>query len=104
VVRPLLTAALLLPMGWAHAQGESQGTLRLIVPFTPGTGIDLIARTLGPKLSERLKRPVMVENRVGGFRQHRHGGGGSRGARRQHLAGERQYAGDEPQSLPQHDI
>jgi tripartite-type tricarboxylate transporter receptor subunit TctC len=35
------------------------------VPFTPGTGIDLIARTVGPKLSERLSRPVVVENRAG---------------------------------------
>jgi len=39
--------------------------LRLIVPFTPGTGIDLIARTVGPKLSERLGRPVVVDNRAG---------------------------------------
>jgi tripartite-type tricarboxylate transporter receptor subunit TctC len=39
--------------------------LRLIVPFTPGTGIDLIARTLGPRLSERLGRPVVVDNRAG---------------------------------------
>lgn len=39
--------------------------LRLVVPFTPGTGIDLIARTVGPKLAERLGRPVMVDNRVG---------------------------------------
>ncbi len=43
----------------------SQAPLKLIVPFTPGTGIDLIARTLGPKLSQRLNRPVVVENRVG---------------------------------------
>ena len=43
----------------------NQGPLKLIVPFTPGTGIDLIARTLGPKLSQRLNRPVVVENRVG---------------------------------------
>jgi tripartite-type tricarboxylate transporter receptor subunit TctC len=49
-------------------QGFAQPTaapMRLIVPFTPGTGIDLIARTLGPKLSQRLSRPVVVENRVG---------------------------------------
>lgn len=39
--------------------------IRLIVPFSPGTGIDTIARTLGPKLAEKLGRPVIVENRVG---------------------------------------
>jgi len=43
----------------------AQAPLKLIVPFTPGTGIDLIARTLGPKLSQKLNRPVVVENRVG---------------------------------------
>ncbi len=47
------------------AANPAQTALRLIVPFTPGTGIDLIARTVGPKLSERLGRPVVVENRVG---------------------------------------
>jgi tripartite-type tricarboxylate transporter receptor subunit TctC len=45
--------------------GPSQGPLHLIVPFTPGTGIDLIARTVGPKLGERLGRPVVVDNRAG---------------------------------------
>lgn len=44
---------------------SAQGPLRLIVPFTPGTGIDLIARTVGPKLGERLGRPVVVDNRAG---------------------------------------
>lgn len=42
-----------------------QAPIRLIVPFTPGTGIDLIARTVGPKLAERLGRPVVVDNRAG---------------------------------------
>ena len=50
--------------GLVQAQ-TTDAPLRLIVPFTPGTGIDLIARTLGPKLSERLKRPVVVDNRAG---------------------------------------
>jgi tripartite-type tricarboxylate transporter receptor subunit TctC len=55
----LLGAAAILP---AFAQAPP---LRLIVPFTPGTGIDLIARTVGPRLSERLNRPVVVDNRPG---------------------------------------
>ena len=52
----------------AAAQGPSaasQAPLRLIVPFTPGTGIDLIARTIGPRLGERLGRSVVVDNRAG---------------------------------------
>lgn len=64
--RRLMVAAPLaawLPGAWA--QGPAEAPIRLIVPFTPGTGIDLIARTVGPKLSERLKRPVIVENRAG---------------------------------------
>ena len=47
------------------ASGPGQAPLRLIVPFTPGTGIDLIARTVGPKLGERLGRPVVIDNRAG---------------------------------------
>jgi tripartite-type tricarboxylate transporter receptor subunit TctC len=49
----------------APAAGAAQAPLRLIVPFTPGTGIDLIARTVGPRLGERLGRPVVVDNRAG---------------------------------------
>lgn len=62
--RALIGTALLACAGMVAAQ-TAEGPLRLIVPFTPGTGIDLIARTVGPKLSERLKRPVVVENRAG---------------------------------------
>ena len=62
--RSLLALAVFAGSGLAQAQG-TEVPLRLIVPFTPGTGIDLIARTIGPKLSERLKRPVVVDNRAG---------------------------------------
>jgi tripartite-type tricarboxylate transporter receptor subunit TctC len=57
-----LAAATALPA--AHAQ-TPDGAMRLVVPFTPGTGIDLIARQVGPHLSRRLGRPVVVENRAG---------------------------------------
>jgi tripartite-type tricarboxylate transporter receptor subunit TctC len=49
----------------ASAWTQSEPALRLIVPFTPGTGIDLIARQIGPHLAERLGRQVVVENRAG---------------------------------------
>jgi tripartite-type tricarboxylate transporter receptor subunit TctC len=37
----------------------------LVVPFTTGTGIDILARAIGPRLSERWKQPVVVENKPG---------------------------------------
>ena len=39
--------------------------LSLVVPFTPGTGIDILARAIGQKLSEKLKVAVVVDNRAG---------------------------------------
>jgi tripartite-type tricarboxylate transporter receptor subunit TctC len=64
VLAAALPAALAAALPRAFAQ-PAAGPLRLIVPFTPGTGIDLIARTVGPRLSERLGRPVVVDNRPG---------------------------------------
>ena len=48
---------------WVHAQGDAP--IRLVVPFTPGTGIDLIARQIGPGLTSRLNRSVFVDNKPG---------------------------------------
>lgn len=55
-----------LPVFAQTPAGTATGVpLKLIVPFTPGTGIDIVARTVGPRLSQRLGRPVVVENRTG---------------------------------------
>jgi tripartite-type tricarboxylate transporter receptor subunit TctC len=39
--------------------------VQIIVPFTPGTGMDILARTVGQKLSERWGQPVVIDNRPG---------------------------------------
>lgn len=39
--------------------------IRFIVPFAPGGGADLVARTIRPKLSEFLGQQVIVDNRPG---------------------------------------
>lgn len=49
----------------AQAQNFPDGPVRLIIPTTPGSTPDLLARTIAPKLSERIGRSVVVENRVG---------------------------------------
>ena len=49
----------------AAAQNYPNRPIKVIVPFTPGTGMDILARTLGSKLSERWAIPVVVENKPG---------------------------------------
>src|SRR5713226_5085612 len=39
--------------------------VHITVPYTPGTGADILARVLGPRLAERWRSAVVVENRVG---------------------------------------
>ncbi len=40
--------------------------IRFVVPFPPGGGVDIVARTVGEKLSSRIGQPIVVENRPGG--------------------------------------
>ena len=58
--------SMLLPVP-AHAQGYPARPITLVVPYTPGTGIDIIARTLGPRITQRWGQPVVVvvENKPG---------------------------------------
>jgi tripartite-type tricarboxylate transporter receptor subunit TctC len=49
----------------AWAQGLSDRPITIVVPFTAGTGIDIVARIVGEELRERWKQPFVVENKPG---------------------------------------
>lgn len=49
----------------AAAQSWPDKTIRIIVPFAAGGGVDNITRVISPHLSARLKQPVIIENRPG---------------------------------------
>ena len=49
----------------AHAQMWPAKPIRVIVPFTPGSGTDIIARTVSEKLTPQLGQPIVIENRPG---------------------------------------
>src|SRR5690349_3331054 len=67
-MRPIIAAAALLAVLTGTAQAQSDYPNRpitIIVNITPGSGTDLIARTVADGLKTILKQPVVVENRPG---------------------------------------
>jgi tripartite-type tricarboxylate transporter receptor subunit TctC len=63
-MKKLLVLILLLAQQ-AFAQPFPVKPVRIIVPFPPGGGTDVVARTVAPKLQELLGQTVVVENRAG---------------------------------------
>lgn len=62
-------AAIAATCGWGVAIAQDTAyptrTVQIVVPYTPGTGADILSRSLGPKLAERWKVAVVTDNRPG---------------------------------------
>lgn len=65
--RRLVQAAAAASLGFPAiiTRAQSNNPVRIMVGFAAGGGIDLLARAVGEYLSQKLGRPVIVENKVG---------------------------------------
>jgi hypothetical protein len=63
--RITLTAVLIAICGSAAAQSFPARPIRLVVPYPPGGGTDIVARALAQKVSENIGQNMIVENRPG---------------------------------------
>lgn len=60
-----LLLILLFMIGEAAAQAYPTRLVRIVVPFPPSGGSDVIARIFVPKLAEALGQPIVIDNRAG---------------------------------------
>lgn len=58
-------AVFVAPSGDATAQKLSDRPITIIVPYSPGTGPDILARTIGEELQQRWGQPVVIDNKPG---------------------------------------
>ena len=72
VIRAALLTAALFPAA-LHAQTTSAGSgqafpakpIRVLIGFTPGAGVDIAVRLIGPKMGDALGQSILVDNRPG---------------------------------------
>ena len=65
MLRTIMALAVLMLSVAAHAQTYPSKPIRVIVPFPPGDAADILARLIGPKVTERTGQSMIVENRPG---------------------------------------
>ncbi len=64
-MRLTMAVVLALAAGVVTAQGYPAKPIRIVVPYPPGGGTDVVARTVAQKMHEMLGQPAIVDNRAG---------------------------------------
>lgn len=64
-MRQAFVVAVCLLAGPVLSQNYPVRPVRLIVPFTPGGGVDIVARAMAQKMSEGLGQSIVIDNRAG---------------------------------------
>lgn len=63
--RWLLALGLCMVSTATFAQNYPNKPIKVVVPFSAGSGVDIVARTVSEQLSQQLGQPIVIENRLG---------------------------------------
>jgi tripartite-type tricarboxylate transporter receptor subunit TctC len=65
ILAAMLATALAIGAQTARADAYPDHPIRLVVPYAAGGAVDIVARSVGQRMSQQLKQPVIVDNRPG---------------------------------------
>src|SRR4051812_35973161 len=66
IARTLMAAVAMIFGTAGFAQNYPARAVRMIVPFAPGGGTDILVRTIAPRVAEALGQQLVIDNRAGG--------------------------------------
>lgn len=69
LLKSIALAMTMLAAGAASADTYPSGPVTMVVPFAAGSGTDAVARVVAQKLADRLKQPVLIDNKPGASAQ-----------------------------------